>query len=122
MIEVLRSVDATEDAAERGRRRVADLEDLAGRLRLAVVAVLSHAIRRQHLPQAWTFDSELWDRLRDLGGDEACSAVTVEIERSQAVLRRESPNPAAPSNELVSRESDPKTASAAKNGFDVCDL
>jgi hypothetical protein len=102
LIEILRSVDSTEDAAEQVRCRVADLEDLAGRLRLAVVAVLSHAIRRQHLPQGFTFDSELWNRLRDLGGDEACSAVTVEIERSQAALR--------------------KSDATTKNGFDICDL
>jgi hypothetical protein len=102
-------------------RTTADLEDLAERLRPAVVAVLSHAIRRQHLPQGFTFDSELWDRLRDLGGEEACSAVEVEIERSQAVLRCGSPNPAAPPSELVSRESDPKTGPAAENGFGICD-
>ncbi|GDX96175.1 hypothetical protein LBMAG47_18390 [Planctomycetia bacterium] len=88
------------DADVRGR--AVDLEDLAGRLRLAVVAVLSHAIRRQHLPHGFTFDSELWDRLRDLGGDDACSAVTVEIERSQAALR--------------------KSDATTKNGFDICDL
>jgi hypothetical protein len=54
------------------------------------------------LPQGFTFDSELWNRLRDLGGDEACSAVTVEIERSQAALR--------------------KSDATTKNGFDICDL
>ena len=108
--------------AEVGRRAVEDLEDLAVRLRLAVVAILSHAIRRQHLPQGWTFDSGLWDRLRDLGGDEACSAVAFEIERSQAVLRCGSPTPAAPPSELVSRESGPQAGSPAKNGFDISDL
>ena len=60
-----------------GERQAEDLEDLGERLRLALVAVLSHAIRRQHLPQGFTFDSELWVRLRDLGGDEACAAVAV---------------------------------------------
>lgn len=80
-----------EDLEERlaaAERQVEDLEDLADRLRPALVAVLSHAIRRQHLPQGFTFDSELWGRLRDLGGDEACAVVTAEIERSQAVRRR----------------------------------
>lgn len=67
---------------------VRQADDLDKRLRLAMVAVLSHAIRRQHLPQGFTFDSELWNRLRDLGGEEACAAVTEEIQRSQAVLRR----------------------------------
>lgn len=80
--------EIAEDLGDRLSIAVANLEDLTERLRLAVVAVQSHAIRRQHLPQGWTFDSGLWDRLRDLGGDEACSAVTVEIERSQAALRQ----------------------------------
>jgi hypothetical protein len=102
LIEVLRSVDSTEDAAEQLRRRVADLEDLGGRLRLAVVAILSHAIRRQHLPQVFTFDSELWTRLRDLGGEEACSALNLEIDRSRALLL--------------------KSDATTKNGIDVCDL
>lgn len=61
-----------------------ELEDL----RLAVVAILSHAIRRQHLPPGLTFDSELWGRLRDLGGVEACAAVTEEIQRTQSMLQR----------------------------------
>lgn len=61
-----------------------DVDDL----RRAVVTVLSHAIRRQHLPPGLTFDSELWDRLRDLGGPEACSAVTAEIEHVQSMLRQ----------------------------------
>jgi hypothetical protein len=86
-------------------------EDLAGRLRQAVVAVLSHAIRRQHLPQTFTFDSELWDRLRDLGGSEACAAVTEEIERSQAVLRRAG----------VSRETDNEPGSKSENDLTTCD-
>jgi hypothetical protein len=81
-------VDDLEERLAAAERKAADLEDLAGRLRLAIVAVLSHAIRRQHLPQSFTFDSALWDRLHDLGGREACSAVTVEIEQSQAALRR----------------------------------
>ena len=68
--------------------RLGDLELLAGNLRRAIVAVLSHAIRRQHLPGAFTFDSALWDRLRDLDGDGACSAVSNEIEQVQAMLRR----------------------------------
>ncbi len=67
--------------ADRSARHIEDL-------RLAVVAVLSHAIRRQHLPQAFTFDSELWDRLREIGGSEACAEVTEEIERTQSMLRR----------------------------------
>ena len=57
-------------------------------LRRAVVTVLSHAIRRQHLPPGLTFDSELWERLREVGGPEACSAVTNEIEHVQTMLRR----------------------------------
>ena len=57
-------------------------------LRKAVVAILSHAIRRRHLPQGLTFDSELWDRLRDIGGSEACAEVTEEIERTRSMLRR----------------------------------
>ena len=61
-----------------------DVDDV----RRAVVAVLSHAIRRQHLPPGLTFDSELWDRLRDLGGVEACAAVTDEIKRTESMLRR----------------------------------
>lgn len=65
-------------------RSARDLEDL----RLAVVAILSHAIRRQHLPPGLTFDSELWDRLRDIGGAEACAAVNEDIERTQSLLRR----------------------------------
>jgi len=64
--------------------RNGDVDDL----RRAVVAVLSHAIRRQHLPPGLTFDSELWDRLRDLGGPKACSAVTAEIEQVQSMLRQ----------------------------------
>jgi len=80
-------------------------------LRRALVAVLSHAIRRQHLPQGFTFDSELWDRLRDLGGAEACTAVTVEIERSQAVLRRGE----------VSRETGAEQGAQPENGRTICD-
>ena len=68
--------------------RLEDLELLAGNLRRAVAAILSHAIRRQHLPQGLTFDSELWDRLRDLGGSEACAQVTEEIQRTKSMLRR----------------------------------
>ena len=77
-----------EDLNERLGIAVANLEDLGDRLRLAVVAILSHAIRRQHLPPGLTFDSELWGRLRDLGGVEACTAVTEEIQRTQSMLRR----------------------------------
>ena len=94
-----------------GERQAEDLEDLGERLRLALVAVLSHAIRRQHLPQGFTFDSELWVRLRDLGGDEACAAVAVEIERSQAALRRSE----------VSREIDPEPGSPPENDLTICD-
>jgi hypothetical protein len=61
-----------------------DVDDV----RRAVVAVLSHAIRRQHLPPGLTFDSELWDRLREVGGAEACAAVTAEIEQVHSLLRR----------------------------------
>jgi hypothetical protein len=61
-----------------------DVEDV----RRAVVAVLSHTIRRQHLPPGLTFDSELWDLLREVGGPEACAAVTAEIEHVQSMLRR----------------------------------
>jgi hypothetical protein len=86
--DVRTDADDLEERVAVGERRDVDLEDLAGRLRLAIVAVLSHSIRRQHLPHGFTFDSELWDRLRDLGGEEACSAVTLEIERGQAALRR----------------------------------
>ncbi len=86
-------------------------ESLGERLRLALVAVLSHAIRRQHLPQGFTFDSALWDRLRDLGGEEACAAVTVELERSQAVRQRRS----------VSRENDPEPGSQPENDLTICD-
>ena len=68
--------------------RLEDLERLAGNLRRSVVAILSNAIRRQHLPPGLTFDSELWDRLRDLDGDGACSAVSNEIEQVQSLLRR----------------------------------
>ncbi len=68
--------------------RLEDLEVLASNLRRAVVAILSHAIRRQHLPKVFTFDSELWDRLRDLDGNGGCSAVTNEIERLQTLLNR----------------------------------
>jgi hypothetical protein len=67
---------------------VANLEDLGDRLRLGVVAILSHAIRRQHLQPGLTFDSELWDVLRNLGGEEACAAVADEIQRTQSMLRR----------------------------------
>lgn len=77
-----------EDLGERVGIAVANLEDLADRLRGAVVAILSHAIRRQHLPPGLTFDSELWDRLRDIGGAEACAAVNEDIERTQSLLRR----------------------------------
>ncbi|MGB8852867.1 MAG: hypothetical protein WCC69_04810 [Pirellulales bacterium] len=77
-----------EDLDERLGIAVANLEDLGDRLRLAVVAILSHTIRRQHLPPGLTFDSELWDRLRDLGGVEACAAVTDEIKRTESMLRR----------------------------------
>jgi hypothetical protein len=84
-------VNQHEDAEDLGERlgiAVANLEDLADQLRGAVVAILSHAIRRQHLPQGMTFDSELWVRLRDIGGAEACAAVTEEIDRTQSMLRR----------------------------------
>ena len=103
-----------EDLGERvaaAEREAVDLEDFGERLRLALVAALSHAIRRQHLPQGFTFDSELWDRLRDLGGEEACAAVTVEIERSQAVLRRAE----------VSRETDQEPGSQPENDRTICD-
>jgi hypothetical protein len=103
-----------EDLGERvaaGERQAVDLEDLGERLRLGLIAVLSHAIRRQHLPQGFTFDSELWNRLRDLGGEEACAAVTVEIERSQAVLRRAE----------VSRETDQGTVPQPENDRTICD-
>ena len=86
-------------------------EDLAERLRRAIVAVLSHAIRRQHLPQTFTFDSELWDRLRDLGGSEACAAVTEEIQRSEAVLRRAG----------VAHETDNEPGSKPENDLTICD-
>lgn len=84
-------VDDLEDRLAAAERQAADLEELADGLRRAIVAVLSHAIRRQHLPGSFTFDSALWDRLRDLGGAEACSGVTAEIEESQAALRRNDP-------------------------------
>lgn len=103
-----------EDLGERvaaAERRAEDLEDLAGRLRLALVAVLSHAIRRQHLPQGFTFDSELWNRLRDLGGEEACMAVSVELERLRTLLRR---------NE-ISSDPDQKPGSQPENGRTICD-
>jgi hypothetical protein len=82
-----RTVDELQHDAD---DRLEDLELLAGNLRRAVVAILSHAIRRQHLPGAFTFDSELWDRLRDLDGNRGCSAVSNEIEQVQELLRRAS--------------------------------
>lgn len=48
-------------------------------LRSAVVAILSHAIRRQHLPPGLTFDSELWNQLRIVAGEAAVAAVSSEI-------------------------------------------
>lgn len=48
-------------------------------LRAAVVALLSHAIRRQHLPPGLTFDSELWDHLRTVAGESSVAAVTEQI-------------------------------------------
>lgn len=68
--------------------RIENLATEAHALRLAVVAVLSHAIRRQHLPPGLTFDSVLWDRLLEVGGPEACAAVTNEIEHVQSMLRQ----------------------------------
>jgi chromosome segregation ATPase len=82
------SVDDLEERLAAAERKAADLEEVADTLRRANVAILSHAIRRQHLPVSFTFDSALWDRLLDLGGAEACSAVNAEIEQSQAALRR----------------------------------
>lgn len=81
-------------------------------LQSAVVTLLSHAIRRQHLPHGFTFDSELWDRLRDLGGVEAVSLVTAEIERSQAVLKRN----VATGGITAEPDVPPKA------GFGICDL
>jgi hypothetical protein len=80
--------EIAEDLGDRLSIAVANLEDLADRLRRTVGAILSHAIRRQHLPPGLTFDSELWDRLRDIGGAEACTQVTEEIQRTQSMLRR----------------------------------
>lgn len=103
LLEDVRSdADDMEERVAAAERTAVELEDLGDRLRLAVVAILSHAIRRQHLPQVFTFDSELWDRLRDLGGEEACSALNLEIDRSRALLL--------------------KSDATTKNGFDVCDL
>ena len=61
-----------------------DIDDL----RRAVVAVLSHSILRQHLPEGMTFTSDLWTALRDLAGEQACSAVSEEIRQTEALLRR----------------------------------
>jgi hypothetical protein len=67
---------------------IGDLDRRSRKLARAVRAILSHAIRRQHLPPGLTFDSELWDRLRDVGGSGACAEVTEEIQRTQSMLRR----------------------------------
>lgn len=109
--DVRTDTDDLEERVAAGERRGGDLEDLAGRLRLALVAVLSHAIRRQHLPQGFTFDSELWNRLRDLGGEEACMAVSVELERLRTLLRR---------NE-ISSDTDQKPEAKPENGRTICD-
>jgi len=55
-------------------------------VRRAVVQILSHAIRRQHLPRGLTFDSELWALLRQLAGEDAVSAVSDEIDRTNKRL------------------------------------
>ena len=77
--------DQTEDLTD---ARLDHLEELTWNLRRAVVAILSHTIRRHHLPSFFTPESELWDRLRDLDGNCACSAVSHEIEKVRAILRR----------------------------------
>ena len=65
---------------------IGDLDRRSRKLAQAVRAILSHAIRRQHLPPGLTFDSELWDRLRDLAGEDGVSAVTYEINRTHELL------------------------------------
>lgn len=77
-----------DEVAKDADDRFEALELLAGKLRRAIVAILSHSIRRQHLPGALTIDSALWDRLRDLDGDSACAAVSNEIQNVQSLLRR----------------------------------
>lgn len=55
-------------------------------LRRSVAAILSHSIRRQHLPPGLTFDSQLWALLRELAGEDAVSAVSDEIDRTNKML------------------------------------
>jgi len=80
----IRAIEARIEADE---ELIGDIDRRSQMLIRAVVTVLSHSIRRQHLPPGLTFDSELWGLLRDLGGSGACERVTDEIERTRSMLR-----------------------------------